>query len=48
MNKTKNLKIVTLYGDNFQLEYGAEFGFFAINLTREDLNYFCEKLNKLK
>lgn len=45
MNKFKNIDIVEKHGDKIQLEFGAEFGFFAKQLSRKHITSFCDQFN---
>ena len=45
MNKLKNIKVVERCGDAFQLEFGAEFGFYAKQLDRNFISIFCNQFN---
>jgi hypothetical protein len=45
MNPYKNKELVEDFGDQIQLEYGKEFGYFAKQIKDEKLTFFCEKIN---
>ena len=45
MNKLKNIAFIERHGDGLQLEFGAEFGFFAKQLDRNKINEFCAQFN---
>lgn len=45
MDKYDNLKLVRDFGDSIQLEYGNEFGYYAKNLTRNQIYKFCNEVN---
>lgn len=46
MNRERNLEIVNENGDQVQLNYGAEFGYFVSRLDENDIIEFCEIFNK--
>ena len=45
MDKRDNLRLVRNVGDDIQLEYGNEFGYYAKNLTNDQLYKFCNEAN---
>ena len=45
MDKYDNLKLVRSFGDDIQLEFGNEFGYYAKNLTNNQIFKFCNELN---
>ena len=45
MNKKDNIKIINEYGDGLQLEFGTEFGYYAKNLTPEQIKSFCSEVS---
>ena len=46
MNKLKNIEIIHAAGDQIQLQYGQEFGYFAKKITNEQLIEFCHIVNR--
>lgn len=47
MNRNRILEIVHEYGDQIQLNFGTEFGYFASQLDFEDILNFCEEFNTI-
>lgn len=45
MNKNDNLRFIINCGDDIQLEFGNEFGYYAKNITNDLLYKFCNELN---
>lgn len=41
MNKIDNLDSVREVGDSLQLEFGTEFGYYAKNISKEQIQSFC-------
>ena len=46
MNKNENIKLIHNAGDQIQFTYGDEFGFFANQLSDEQLIKFCRLINR--
>ena len=45
MDKFDNLRLIRSFGDEIQLEYGNEFGYYAKNLTNDQIYKFCNEAN---
>ena len=45
MDKSDNLKLVRYFGDDIQLEFGNEFGYYAKNLSKDLIYKFCNEVN---
>lgn len=45
MNREQNSKLVTSFGDHFQLMYGIEVGHFAKRIEDKKLADFCQQFN---
>ena len=45
MNKNRNLEIVNEYGDQAQLTFGTEFGYYASQIDFESMMVFCYEFN---
>ena len=45
MNRNRNLEIVNEYGDQIQLQFGTEFGYFASQMDFELIMEFCHEFN---
>ena len=45
MNKNDNLRLIMSYGDDIQLEFGNEFGYYAKHITNDQLYKFCNEAN---
>lgn len=45
MNREKNLEIVNKFGDQIELKYGNEYGYYAKNISDLQLQEFCNKAN---
>ena len=45
MNKNDNLRLIMSCGDDIQLEFGNEFGYYAKHITNDQLYKFCNEAN---
>jgi len=45
MNKNDNLRLIRKFGDEIQLQFGNEFGYYAKDITDEQLYKFCNEAN---